>query len=136
MIQIQGGCHCGQFRYFAEADASLVRICHCRDCQILSGSAFRVNLPVAESLFTVIKGSLKTYVKIAESGNKRLQCFCGDCGSQIYATSEPSDTPRLINIRVGTVDQYEELVPRTQGWCQSRLKWLDRLNEMAVNHKQ
>ena len=40
-MKIEGGCHCGYIAYEAEVDPDKVRICHCTDCQTLSGSAFR-----------------------------------------------------------------------------------------------
>ena len=41
-MRIDGGCHCGYIRYEAEADPEKTTICHCTDCQTLSGSSFRV----------------------------------------------------------------------------------------------
>src|SRR4029450_12628237 len=40
-MKIDRGCHCGKIRYAAEVDPGKVVICHCTDCQTLSGSAFR-----------------------------------------------------------------------------------------------
>ena len=40
-MHIDGGCHCGALTYEAEIDPARVGVCHCLDCQILSGSAFR-----------------------------------------------------------------------------------------------
>jgi len=39
-MKIDGGCHCGYITYTAEIDPDKVGICHCTDCQTLSGSAF------------------------------------------------------------------------------------------------
>ena len=39
-MKIDGGCHCGYITYEAEADPAHTAICHCTDCQTLSGSAF------------------------------------------------------------------------------------------------
>ena len=41
-MQIDGGCHCGHVKYEAEIDPDKVVICHCTDCQRLTGSAYRV----------------------------------------------------------------------------------------------
>ena len=35
-----GGCLCGAVRYTAEADPTSATVCHCRDCQKFTGSAF------------------------------------------------------------------------------------------------
>jgi hypothetical protein len=40
-MKIDGRCHCGYITYEAEIDPEKVMICHCTDCQTLSGSAFR-----------------------------------------------------------------------------------------------
>ena len=46
VMHVTGACHCGQIRYEAEIDLAAVSICHCTDCQKITGSAFRVNVPV------------------------------------------------------------------------------------------
>ena len=47
-MKIDGGCHCGFITYEGEADPDKAAICHCTDCQTLSGSAFRTVVPVDE----------------------------------------------------------------------------------------
>ena len=37
-MKIDGRCHCGCITYEAEIDPDKVMICHCTDCQTLSGS--------------------------------------------------------------------------------------------------
>lgn len=36
-MKIDGGCHCGAITYEAEIDPNSVAVCHCTDCQTLSG---------------------------------------------------------------------------------------------------
>jgi glutathione-dependent formaldehyde-activating enzyme len=74
-MQIDGRCHCGFISYEAEIDPEKVMICHCTDCQTLSGSAFRTVALTREGEFNLLSGNVKTYVKIAESGARRLQAF-------------------------------------------------------------
>jgi len=40
-VEIHGRCHCGYLSFEATADPNNVAICHCTDCQTLSGTAFR-----------------------------------------------------------------------------------------------
>jgi len=105
-MKIDGGCHCGDISYTAEVDPEKVGICHCTDCQTLSGTAFRVSVPATKENFQ-LTGNLKIYVKTAESGAKRAQGFCAECGTPIYATA--AENPQIINIRVGTARQRAEL---------------------------
>lgn len=132
-MRINGGCHCGNITYKAEIDPDKVSICHCTDCQTLSGSAFTTFVPAARDEFRLRTGQPTIYVKTAESGSKRAQAFCPQCGTRIYAAAV-SD-PQVVNIRVGTVRQRAELRPRTQFWCRSALDWimeLDTVKQIAT----
>ena len=121
-MKIAGRCHCGFITFEAEIDPEKVWLCHCTDCQTLSGSAFRTVTPTQKGAFTLLSGEVKTYGKIGSSGARRCHAFCPECGSPIYSTSE-SDGPKVYNLRVGTIRQRWELVPRAQIWCRSALPW-------------
>lgn len=130
-MKINGGCHCGSITYEAEADPDKVVLCHCTDCQTLSGSAFRIVVPIAEEDFTLLSGALKTYVKTAESGNKRAQTFCPECGTNIYATSV-GDGPKMLGVRVATTRQRDSLPPKRQVWFRSHQPWLTDLKAVPA----
>jgi hypothetical protein len=133
MMQIDGGCHCGNITYTAEVDPDKVGICHCTDCQTLSGTAFRVSVPATKEEFH-LTGEPKIYIKTAESGAKRAQAFCPECGTPIYATA--ASDPQVFNIRVGTARQSAELRPNSQGWCRSARDWVNDLHTMKQFAKQ
>ena len=40
MREIAGGCLCGKVRYSATADPAVIAVCHCKNCQRQSGTAF------------------------------------------------------------------------------------------------
>lgn len=125
-MKVDGSCHCGRITFEAEIEPDRVRICHCTDCQQLTGSAFRTTAPTREANFKLLAGTPKLYMKTAESGAVRVQAFCGDCGSPIYATS-PEGEDRTFGIRTGTLRQRRELTPERQFWCRSSLPWLPKL---------
>ena len=99
-MKIDGSCHCGAIRYEAEIDPGGVSICHCVDCQKLTGSAFRLTVAAKEENFRLTAGTPKVYVKTAASGAKRAQGFCAECGSPIYATSV-GDGRKIYGLRWG-----------------------------------
>jgi hypothetical protein len=37
-MKVTGQCHCGHITYAAEVDPETVRVCHCIDCQKLTGT--------------------------------------------------------------------------------------------------
>ncbi|MDZ4735470.1 MAG: GFA family protein [Rhodospirillaceae bacterium] len=138
-MRVDGGCHCGRITYQAEIDPALVLICHCTDCQAISGTAFRVSLRTPEDSFELLSGTPKTYVRIADSGAKRAQVFCGDCGSHLYATSVDEGAgggPKQFGIRVGTIKQRAQLPPQRQVWCRSAQGWLGEIPALPRSEKQ
>ena len=133
-MKIDGGCHCGNISYQAELDPQSVGICHCTDCQTLSGSAYRTLAVIPERHFT-LTGEPKIYIKTGDSGAKREQAFCPECGSPIYATSV-GDGPKAYNVRLGTARQRDVLPPKFQVWCRSALGWLPALEGVPGKQKQ
>lgn len=133
-MKITGSCHCGAIAYDAEVDPGAVAICHCTDCQTLSGSAFRVVVPAKREGFKLRAGEPKVYVKTSGSGRKRSQTFCVNCGTPIYSADVAS--PQVFNIRVGTVHQRAELPPKLQYWCRSALGWTMHIEPIAQLAKQ
>jgi hypothetical protein len=129
-MKIDGGCHCGQIKFRSEVDTDHILICHCTDCQTLSGSAYRTVAPAKEGSFELISGILKMYEKTAEDGSIRIQAFCPDCGTPIYS-SPPQGTPGFFGIRVGAIKQRDQLVPRNQIWARSSQTWTQDLSHMS-----
>lgn len=124
-LHIKGSCFCGQIELQAEILRKNIVACHCKDCQKFSGAPFRVNL-IAEAEYFHIKGQISEFSKIADSGNERIQGFCGTCGSNIYAT-DPDRT--RFNIRAGCITQNTDLIPARHIFAQSAQKWLWQIDE-------
>ena len=134
-MRITGGCHCGKINYEALIDLDRVVICHCTDCQSLSGSAFRTVAFSEKDAFSFLTGEPRIYVKTGDSGNKREQAFCSDCGSPIYSTSV-GDEPKEYGIRLGTVNQRNLITPKKQKWFGSSQSWVREIGSLPVTDKQ
>ena len=133
-MNIQGACHCGDISYEATIDPARVSICHCTDCQALTGSAYRVTVPTLIENFHLRRGTPKIYVKTGDSGAQRAQAFCERCGSPLYAYAV--DNPKMYGLRVGCIAQRRELVPTLQIWCGSALNWTGDLNDIPKRQRQ
>src|SRR5436305_4482489 len=118
---VSGRCHCGAITDEAEVDPATVGICHCTDCQTLTGSVYRVSVPAPAATFRLLSGKPKEYVKTAESGTKRVHAFCDQCGAPVYATAIANRAS--YSLRVGALDRRAELPPQRQIWCKSALPW-------------
>ena len=128
-MKVTGSCHCGAIAYEAEVEPGTTGMCHCADCQTLSGSAFRTVVFTQEGSFSLRSGEPKIYIKTSESGRKRAQAFCPVCGTPIYATST-GDEPKAYNVRLGAVRQRNELLPRRQIFVCSQQSWVHGLNSI------
>src|SRR5664279_416174 len=116
MRRIEGGCLCGQVRYSAHAEPVFVGVCHCKNCQKQSGTAFSVVIAIPKSAMS-IQGQLKTYHDKGDSGQPVLRRFCAECGSPIV--TEVSVMPDLTLIKAGTLDDTSWLDPKMHIFCDS-----------------
>ena len=133
-MKIDGTCHCGNIRYEAEIDPSKVAICHCTDCQVLSGSAFRTVVPAPKAGFRLLSGKLKVYVKTADSGTKRAHAFCPNCGTPVYSAA--IEDPPAYSLRVGCIRERAQLPPRKQIWCDSAVPWSKNIEDVEQSRRQ
>jgi len=129
-MHIHGQCHCGQVQFTALVDPTQVSICHCTDCQTFSGAPFRASVRTPSHQVN-LSGEVTEYVKTADSGNARVQGFCGRCGTNLYTTAQQDRS--LMGLRLGCVAERDQLVPRQQLWGQSALPWLASLPELPCH---
>jgi hypothetical protein len=125
-MKVQGRCHCGAISYEAEVEPGTAHICHCQDCQTLTGSAFRPSISAPAETFRILAGTPRRYTKVADSGTTRVHAFCESCGSPIYSCAP--DNPRTYALRLGGLSQRERLGrPARQIWTKRRLPWMPKL---------
>jgi len=126
-MKVEGRCHCGAIAYEAEVEPGGIVICNCADCQMQSGSVFRMNIPAAAQSFHLLKGEPRKYLKVAASGARRIHAFCGNCGGPIYSSA--AENPQSYSLRVGALKQRYELgSPARQIWTKRRFAWLPRFD--------
>ena len=135
-MHIHGQCLCGHVTYEAEADPARTAICHCTDCQTHSASAYGVVVGIKAEDFRLTSGTLKTWVKTAESGNRRALTFCPECGTRIYGGPEDPASGGFFSLRVGTIRERAAFVPQSQVWTRSRQPWTLDLANISGREKQ
>jgi hypothetical protein len=112
----------------AEIDPEGISICHCTDCQSLTGSPFRVTAICAAEQVQMTSGTPKIYCKLGDNGRPRHQHFCGDCGGPLFTSGEGG--PGDFGIRWGSIRQRDRLTPRRQIWCASAVPWIDAITAL------
>lgn len=129
-MKTTGGCFCGSIQYQADIDPNMIGICHCRDCQIFGGSAFRTSAMVPAGNFQFTEGQPAFFDKISDSGAVRRMAFCATCGTHLC--SVPTDANAegaFISVRIATSNDFGELKPAAEVFCDSRVPWLDKLED-------
>jgi hypothetical protein len=114
-----GGCQCGDVRYEISGDPLALYICHCRECQKQSASAFGMSLQVKRANFRITRGAARSWSRGTDSGN-RLKCFfCPRCGSRIWHESDPPlDT---VTVKAGSLDQSVDASDAIHIWTSRAL---------------
>ncbi len=123
-----GGCSCGAIRYTCTAEPYISYICHCTACQKRTTSAFGISLQVPSDGVTIDKGTPKTRIRTANSGNERIQHFCGDYGSSLLGTSDAMK--RITVIYAGTLDDPSWVPIMANIWTDSALPWVPMAPEI------
>src|SRR6202048_3991974 len=116
-----GGGLCGAVRDESTGEPGFALLCHCRDCQRQSGSAFAAGWRVPAAGFRVTQGEPKLYVRAADSGNEITRAFCPDCGTMLFL--RVSARPDLVAIRVGTLDDPSGFHPEADIFVKSAQPW-------------
>jgi hypothetical protein len=116
----EGGCQCGSVRYRVQGKPLALAVCHCTECQRQSGSAFGMSLAVPGESFRLLRGELKTFTTVCDSGRIKHCAFCPDCGTRIYHQG----TEPVMSIKPGTLDDTSWLDPGAHYWTKSKQPWV------------
>src|SRR5688572_26568771 len=119
-----GGCHCRALRYEITEKPLRTYLCHCTDCQTLSGSAFGIGVVVLAASFT-LTGSPRLVERVLGSGKIGRRWTCPDCGVWICGDARAHPTTGIEQriVRGGTMDDASWLRPTTHLWTRSAQPW-------------
>lgn len=73
-----------------------------------------------------ISGAVTEYLKIADSGNERVQGFCGTFGSQIYAADLAKT---LFMFCVGCLSPHDQLALEKHIFGKFAPSWLNKIED-------
>jgi hypothetical protein len=113
-----GGCQCGAVRYECAGEPMALYICHCRECQHQSASAFGMSLSMPAGTMRATQGMPKFWARLANSGRQVRCAFCPDCGSRLW--HEPVDGDYLT-IKAGSLDQPVDVSQAIHIWTSRKL---------------
>lgn len=109
---MRGQCLCGAVTYECEAPAN-VMLCHCKDCQRATGSAYAPIAMVPEATFKMT-GEMKAFAVKGSGGMTVNRHFCPTCGGQVF--SKIDEVPGTIILKVGTADDLPDVPVSAVFW--------------------
>jgi len=125
--KITGGCYCGAIRYESNEPPIEPGICHCRECQRWTGSAFLAVVGFPLTGFRYTKGS----PKLNQSSSVVERGFCPDCGSSLHSQylvnlghDNAAENLDHVLISVGTLDNPEVVEMEYHYGVESQLPWV------------
>ena len=122
-MKVDGSCFCGHVTFEAEIDPDIVIVCHCTACRQSTAAPYNAVTRIVDQSFRLTGGTLKKCKKVADSGGNRAIAFCPECGSGIY--EENADDPAgFTGLRLGVINQADQLTPMLQVWMRSALPWV------------
>jgi hypothetical protein len=121
-----GQCLCGTVRYRVFGPRGEVLYCHCRICRRATGTAFSANARIPVERFALLAGAeaLREY----EASPGAFRCFCGLCGSPVFA--KVARDPTHIRIRLGGLGTPAGVRITGHVWTESKAGWFEICDDL------
>jgi hypothetical protein len=117
--RLTGGCQCGAVRYELAGTPHETYVCHCRECQKQSASAFGISVMARSADVRLLSGKLERWSR-ATDGGRTLPCyFCATCGTRVWHGDK--DHAQEISLKGGTFDQPVDLHRAIHIWTRRKL---------------
>lgn len=121
MATFTGACLCGNITCTASGDPAFMGVCHCKDCQRATGSAFEAVVAMPEGSVNVA-GTPKVVTVKGDSGKGVHRSFCPDCGSTLM--SRVDVMPGITMLTTGPMNDTSAFKPTMQIFCDSAQPWV------------
>jgi hypothetical protein len=121
---LEGGCDCRLARYRMETSPLIVHCCHCRWCQRETGASFALNAMIEADRVTHLGADPEIVDTPSASGRGQRIARCPKCRVAIWSTYAGAG-PVIRFVRVGTLDEPDQLPPNIHIFTASKQPWLE-----------
>lgn len=115
-----GGCLCGAVRYRLASTPFGAGWCHCRMCQLNSGSPAMAFAKVPSPDFVIERGA--EVIRRYKSSEIAERWFCGECGTPLLVRDFDGGT---FDFSVATLDHPEAVPPEAHFHYASHISWAE-----------
>ena len=131
MISWTGGCMCGGVRYRLDSEPYDAGWCHCRICQLFSGSPAMAFATVPFGDWHVVEGLDQVRrVRTTSFGERQ---FCGSCGTGL--TMHVHHQADEIDFAVCTLDEPGAITPGFHIFWSNRIPWFDPGDDLPRHYR-
>ena len=115
---ILGSCLCGRVQYAITCEITSMGLCHCHNCQKITGSAFT---PAAWITYDSVEWREgEEHLTRYESSLGIFRCFCRHCGSSLIGVAPDHN---LAGVYAGTLDGDHGFAPSIHIYTSSKAPW-------------
>jgi hypothetical protein len=95
-------------------------------CRRATGTAFSANARIPVGRFALLTGA--DAIREYEASPGAVRCFCGTCGSPVYA--RVANDPGHVRIRLGGLDTPCGVTIAAHVWTESKADWHDIADDL------
>lgn len=119
--KLSGGCLCGAVSFEVDNDFSHFQLCHCIQCQKITGSAHASNLFTKPEFITWLSGvdKIKRY---NVEGRRISNAFCTECGSRVPFLSLSGE---VLAVPAGSLNGAPKKSAQANIFWPERAPWYD-----------
>jgi hypothetical protein len=118
---LTGGCLCGAVRFSLASAPFDPGWCHCRTCQLNSGSPAIVFAAVPLGDYRFERGEDR--VATVPSSDFGHRAFCRSCGTPLYMRVDYE--PETLDFCLATLDDPQAVTPEFHIFYESRIGWAE-----------
>lgn len=122
MSAISGSCLCGKVTFECHDKFEQFHLCHCAQCQKISGSAHVSNLFSKPDNIKWLSG-VELVKRFDVSGKYISNCFCSECGC---AVPYVSGSGNALIVPAGCLDQAPSIDPQDHIFCSEKATWYEQ----------
>ncbi len=112
---------CGTVRFELISEPFDAGWCHCRTCQLNSGTPAMAFASVKASDW-VAKSGMES-VRTVQSSSFSHRAFCGTCGTPLYVKGDHQ--PETVDFSIATLDEPDAVPPGFHIFWSSKVAWFN-----------
>lgn len=125
--EIKGSCLCEAVTFSVKDEFKTFNLCHCKQCQKISGGAHVANLFTQPDNIEWLSG--KEFITRYDVPGRQIRNeFCGKCGTNVPYVTHSGEN---LLVPAGTLSrQPQSMTPEQVIFWAERLEWYDHINNI------